>query len=329
MGEVDAGGVGETVGGAGVPPAGAPPIVLDARLEQQFQDALNRIRHPKRISQGLLLVGSLVVFMVAQRSSSDSLRSVVVLIGILLFHELGHYAGMRLFGYRDVRMFFIPFFGAAVSGKKTGVEAWKDGVVTLLGPVPGILVGFVLGASPSLSPTLRELASSMVWLNAFNLLPLAGLDGARLLQHVLFSRHRWLELGFQGCAGLAAGALALAWQSIALGVLAYLMIIILPYRGRLLDGARRLRGAGLALPSEPAALDGDVGRAVFLEARKSLGAQAQNRIPNLAASMEQLLDAATVQHPSWGASLLLGFALLVSLVMAAAAFVLLSQHRAG
>ncbi len=30
----------------------------------------------------------------------------VTLVGVLLFHELGHYAGMRIFGYRNVRMFF-------------------------------------------------------------------------------------------------------------------------------------------------------------------------------------------------------------------------------
>lgn len=41
---------------------------------------------------------------------------VLPVIGVLLFHELGHYVAMRLFGYRDVRMFFVPFFGAAVSG---------------------------------------------------------------------------------------------------------------------------------------------------------------------------------------------------------------------
>src|SRR5438045_8657602 len=129
----------------GIPGGVASPVDLGLHLEQQYQEALARIRNPKRIGQGLLLVGSLVAFMLV-RSGSDSLRSVVVLIGILLFHELGHYVGMRMFRYRDVRMFFIPFFGAAVSGKRVGVDAWKDGVVTLLGPVPGILVAFILGA---------------------------------------------------------------------------------------------------------------------------------------------------------------------------------------
>ena len=323
-----AGDVGQVGGAGGVPGGAASPVVLGLHHEQQYQEALARIRNPKRIGQGLLLVGSLVVFMLVQQSRSDSLRSAVVVIGILLFHELGHYVGMRMFGYRDVRMFFIPFFGAAVSGKRVGVAAWKDGVVTLLGPVPGILVAFILGAqSQTLSPATYAVAMSMVSINAFNLLPLAGLDGARLLQLLLFSRHRWLELGFQGCAGVAAGVLAFNWHSIALGILAYFMVMLIPYRRRVLDGARRLRDKGLELPADPTALDGDVGRAVFQEAREAVHPQHRDRTANVAAAMEQLLDAATARHPSVGASLALGFALLVSFVLAAAALFLLVQQR--
>src|SRR5579872_3095500 len=83
------------------------------------------------------------------------------------------------------------------------VAAWKQGVVLLLGPVPGIVVAFALGLQSELSPLARETAISLVSINGFNLLPMAGLDGARLLEHVLFSRRRWLAIGFQLCAGLA------------------------------------------------------------------------------------------------------------------------------
>jgi Zn-dependent protease len=298
-------------------------------LEREYQATLQRLRNPKRMGQGLLLIGSLVLF-VLLRGHSSSVQSLVILVGVLFFHELGHFAGMRLFGYRDVRMFFIPFFGAAVSGRRGGVAAWKEGVVLLLGPLPGILVGFALGLrGATLSPTSHEVAVSLITINTFNLLPLAGLDGARLLQHVLFSRRRWLELGFQGCAGIAAGALAINWKSFALGALAYLMLIILPYRSRLLNAAGRIRAAGLSLPADPAALDGDAARALFLEARKVTGEQRGTRPPALAAAMEQLLDAATTQRPSWGASVLLGLALFVTFVLGAAGLALLVAHHAG
>ena len=32
----------------------------------------------------------------------------------LLFHEAGHWVTMRIFKYRNLQMFFIPMFGAAV-----------------------------------------------------------------------------------------------------------------------------------------------------------------------------------------------------------------------
>src|SRR5206468_2471423 len=135
--------------------------------------------------------------------------------------------------------------------------------------------------------------------------------------------------GFQGCAGIAAGALAINWRSVALGALAYLMLIILPYRSRLLDAAGRIRAAGLPLPVDAAALDGDAARAVFVEARKVTGEQRSTRPPALAAAMEQLLDAATSQRPSWGASLLLGLALFLSFVLGAVGLALLVGHPAG
>jgi hypothetical protein len=45
---------------------------------------------------------------------------------------------MRIFHYRDVRMFFIPFFGAAVSGRHYNIAGWKKAVVSMMGPVPAL-----------------------------------------------------------------------------------------------------------------------------------------------------------------------------------------------
>lgn len=65
-------------------------------------------------------------------SGGRSLKDLALLIPVLFFHELGHWAGMRLFGFRDVKMFFIPFFGAAVSGRGQGVASWKEALGVLL-----------------------------------------------------------------------------------------------------------------------------------------------------------------------------------------------------
>jgi Zn-dependent protease len=278
---------------------------------------MEALRKPARWSRGLVLVLSLAAFLVARQDRSPG--ALAVLVGVLLFHELGHYAGMRLFGYGDVRMFFIPFFGAAVSGRPRGAAAWKEGVVLLLGPLPGIVLAFVLARRGLPDPSqaaslLRELAVMLVSVNAFNLLPLAGLDGARLLQHVLFSRRRWLEIGFQICAALAMGGVALAIKSVVLGLLAYFMLMVLPFRWRVLGEAHRLRAEGLALPLDARDLDDQVGPRVFAAAHGLL--KSNHRSRTVAGAMEQLVDAVNARPPSVGASFLLIGTWLAGLIFA-------------
>ena len=72
----------------------------------------------------VILVLTLVHFGAAQivQKSAENLACLVI---VLLIHEAGHFAGMKLFGYRDVRMFFLPFFGAAVSGRSVNVPAGR------------------------------------------------------------------------------------------------------------------------------------------------------------------------------------------------------------
>lgn len=134
---------------------------------------------------------------------NDSPANIALTIGVLLLHELGHYAGMRLFNYQDVRMFFIPFFGAAVAGRSRSVLGYKEAIVLLLGPLPGIALGLVLGfvCLSVDSPTLRSATLLLLLINAFNLLPFLPLDGGRLLHLVLFSRQPILEAVFRVLTG--------------------------------------------------------------------------------------------------------------------------------
>src|SRR5438045_2319376 len=81
-------------------------------------------------TRSLLYLGLFVLFVWTQLDGLKSLSGIALLIAVLLFHEGGHALGMRLFGYRDVRMFFIPFFGAAVQGRPRGAVAWKHAVVS-------------------------------------------------------------------------------------------------------------------------------------------------------------------------------------------------------
>ncbi|MBN1764789.1 MAG: site-2 protease family protein [Sedimentisphaerales bacterium] len=133
------------------------------------------------------------------------LQSVLVLIGVIFFHEMGHYVGMRIFGYRNVQMFFIPLVGAAVAGESRDVAGWKKAIVILMGPMPGIILSFIFHGIYLVTREKfwHELGFMFVVINFINLLPITPLDGGRLLQEVLFSRNRYIESVLQLMTGLA------------------------------------------------------------------------------------------------------------------------------
>ena len=124
------------------------------------------------------------------------------------------------FGYRDLRMFFIPLFGAAVTGRNYNVPGWKKAIVSLAGPLPGILLGVALGGVALALGTrwLMEAAGLMILLNGFNLLPFLPLDGGWVAHAILFSRRPWLDAGFRILAAVALilGGLALGTRMLPL-----------------------------------------------------------------------------------------------------------------
>ena len=79
-----------------------------------------------------------------------------------MLHEVGHWVAMKLFGNRYMKMFFIQLIGAVVTGRKYNVAAWKQVVVFLARPVPGIFLGGMLywvSLSRPSDPKTRSVAS--------------------------------------------------------------------------------------------------------------------------------------------------------------------------
>lgn len=201
----------------------------------------------------LILVISLGLFVAAAQFGEN--RSFMwLLIPILLFHELGHYLAMRWFGYRNLRMFFIPFLGAAVAGRHYNVAGWKKVVVALMGPMPGTVAAAGLGFAGWRfeQPLLAEAALLMAILNGFNLLPVLPLDGGWVVHAILFARHPLfdaLSRLFAVVALVAIGTLAGDKFLLALPVL---MLIALPASWRVAKTAHRLRKQGVVAVSQDA-----------------------------------------------------------------------------
>jgi Zn-dependent protease len=195
--------------------------------DQAYQEVLAEIEKQRSqqkswVKNLVILVVSLLIFF-QLGLFRGGLPSIVMLIAVLLIHETGHLLGMRLFGYRNVQMFFIPFFGAAVSGESRNVATYKKAIISLLGPLPGILMGCVLLFM--FAGTGREiyftLAAMFIFINCFNLLPFFPLDGGRFLYLVIFSRNRYLEFCFRVLAALAlilVGYALGAWLLALLGL---------------------------------------------------------------------------------------------------------------
>jgi hypothetical protein len=147
-------------------------------------------------------------------------------------------------------MFFIPFFGAAVVGRHWNVPGWKKALVSLAGPVPGIMAGVVFGIAGLISHRewMNNLALLLLIVNGFNLAPILPLDGGHVLQATLFCRNRWLDAAFRivTIAGLLVfGLLGLSRGFFFIGAA---MAMALPIVFKLAKVAEDLRQAPLPPP---------------------------------------------------------------------------------
>lgn len=189
---------------------------------------IEELRSQVNTSQGLtLLIVSLLMFVGAQATFGAMGGFIAALVIVLLVHELGHYAAMKAFGYRDTQMFFIPFFGAAVKGRHDDASGTQRAVVALAGPLPGIVLAVLAVWFVPLTPFLATLVSVAIVLNFFNLLPILPFDGGRFADIVWISR--WP--GAQLLVRLLMGA-AVMWLGYRLG--SYVLMI---FGGFLLLGA--------------------------------------------------------------------------------------------
>src|SRR5438874_3968391 len=118
---------------------------------------------------------------------------VLILTGIVIFHEMGHFVAMKLYHYKELGIFFIPLLGAYASGTKREVSQKQSAIILLAGPMPGIILGMTLFFMSNWQAThfsyqsfglLRMTATMLIFLNVLNLLPIYPLDGGQLLNRL-------------------------------------------------------------------------------------------------------------------------------------------------
>ena len=130
---------------------------------------------------------------------SDNYVFIIEIIGILLIHELGHLIFMKKYGYRSLSMIFIPFLGAMVGGNAKSTTQSQKFVISLMGPLPGIIIGSILFMFFLNEPNnegLLELSLLFLSINILNLIPVDPLDGGHIIEALLFPKNDQVKMVF-------------------------------------------------------------------------------------------------------------------------------------
>ncbi|HYC39042.1 MAG TPA: site-2 protease family protein [Chitinophagaceae bacterium] len=180
-----------------------------------------------------------------------SFTVLLIITAIVIFHELGHFAAMKIYRYKDLGIFFIPLLGAYVSGSKREVSQKESAVILLAGPLPGIIVGLLLfyfgGDGDIGGVSLSRVALLLIILNLINLLPVYPLDGGQLLHRVFLDEEGWL-----GKAFVFVSAAFLAWIAIKIPVYPLLifpalMLVRLFSENKMEAVEKKIEAAGISL----------------------------------------------------------------------------------
>jgi len=114
-------------------------------------------------------------------------------LAVIALHEAGHFLAMKLSGYGNLSVFFVPGLGGLAAGEKADAGPWEKLFVYLAGPLPGIalavagLLGMLTGSFQP-HPWFTEFLWVCLVINYLNLLPITPLDGGRVVETFLFAR---------------------------------------------------------------------------------------------------------------------------------------------
>ena len=174
-------------------------------------------------SLGFFIIIGYFFFRQFTGDSSLAIINVIVLTGVVMFHELGHFMAMKIYKYQELGMFFIPLLGAYVSGKKQVVSQKQSAIILHAGPVPGIFLGLIfhfLSIQFDIS-FLSTAAWILIFLNVLNLLPVYPLDGGQLLHRLFLDDYNTLGKIF-----VIISVVLMTWVAIVTG---YLILLLFPF----------------------------------------------------------------------------------------------------
>jgi Zn-dependent protease len=161
----------------------------------------------------------------------------------LFVHEYGHVHAMRRTGMKVRGMYFIPFLGALAVTEDSFTSRRQQVYVALSGPIWGSALALLPAAAFlwTREPIWAAVAAWWALINLFNLLPIAPLDGGRVMQAFAFSYSSSLGLAVSVLGLAAAVALGAAFGFSLIYLVAALGAMELVAESQARAGARALR----------------------------------------------------------------------------------------
>jgi hypothetical protein len=169
------------------------PISYPPKFEKKERSSLN-VWMRSAMSLALYLILGYYIF--------PSYTMLLLVTGIVVIHEMGHFIAMKAYRYSELGIFFIPLLGAYVSGNKREVSQRQSAVILLAGPIPGIIFGIAFILFDRYYPNqflfndyalpYDHVGLLFIILNLINLLPVYPLDGGQLLNRVFLDEESWI-----------------------------------------------------------------------------------------------------------------------------------------
>jgi len=287
------------------------PHPVTPALSSDAEFVKTALSAPRKSAGAAMLIITAIAFWFVMKGEGG-VQELLILIGVLVFHELGHLLSMRLFGFTELGMFFLPGFGAAAMGHKPGARASEHAVVSLCGPLPGILIALPmlywadmgsLAADPM--PLYTQVLAMLIFLNLLNLLPIPPLDGGRFFEVLVFARWPVVDGLFRFAA---IGVLAwIALQGLPMiGVIAGLMLLTARSHIKTAFASARLR-KDVLIPADVAELGEHELQSIYTAADgatpQATGNYDRNKL--LAVNVTRIFDRAARQPASLPATIAL------------------------
>jgi len=151
----------------------------------------------KDVLQKNLMFFAILVFLMVFYFNENILL-IASVFAIILFHEFGHFVGMKLFKFNDKKMMYVPFFSAFLKQKTETVSQKQYLITVLFGSLPGLIIGTALFYVylNNQNELLLNISTLFIAINIFSLLPFDPLDGGKIIETLFFPNNNTFKMYF-------------------------------------------------------------------------------------------------------------------------------------